>query len=102
MTGLIVTLTMVVVTGCSASRPTAQSRSGPRGSTIGPLALGVNVAAWDGIYSGNQAVSIDALLRSAGIQLLRYPGGSWADEYDIRTNLDTSKCGGNVALSCMA
>jgi cellulose binding protein with CBM2 domain len=45
----------------------------------GPLdPLGVNTAAWDSNFT-DPAIASD--LSAAGIGLIRYPGGSWADQY---------------------
>jgi hypothetical protein len=60
----------------------------------------VNTSAWDSLYTGTSAVGIDALLRAAGLSQLRYPGGSWADEYDWTTNTDSSRCNGSVTTAC--
>jgi hypothetical protein len=69
--------------------------------TLGAAALGVNVAAWDSVYTGANVSPINALLQSSGIGLLRFPGGTWADEYDWNTNSDTSRCSGSTATpSC--
>jgi hypothetical protein len=70
------------------------------GHTVGPLALGVNVAAWDSIEQDVNPATMTNLLNSAGIRLLRFPGGSWADEYDWSTDTDVSHCPGAVAGSC--
>ena len=69
-------------------------------ATLGPLALGVNTAAWDSLYTSANADDVDRELRVAGMHLLRYPGGSWSDEYDWDTNTDTSKCGGPPTSAC--
>ena len=45
----------------------------------GPLdPLGVNTAAWDSNFT-DPAIASD--LSAAGVGLIRYPGGSWADQY---------------------
>jgi hypothetical protein len=67
---------------------------------VGPLALGVNVAAWDSTYTGAGVSAINHLLASSGVTLLRYPGGSWADEFDWSNGTDTSKCTGTATTSC--
>ena len=54
-------------------------------------ALGVNDAIWDAEL-GTTAVS--DLLKDAGVQMLRYPGGSYADIYHWR---DHTAPGGYVA-----
>jgi len=52
---------------------------------LGPISkftLGVNYGAFAGIGAGN----IDAV-KNSGITFLRWPGGSWGDQNDIRPNL---------------
>ncbi len=92
---------VVVAAGCSTPRasrgPQAQSAS-----KVGPLALGVNVAAWDSLSARVNAATITDLLKTAGIGLLRYPGGSWADEYDWIAGTDASRCSGPVTAACTA
>jgi hypothetical protein len=60
-------------------------------ATVPDTALGVNHAIWDAEL-GTTAVS--DLLKSAGVQMLRYPGGSYADIYHWR---DHTAPGGYVA-----
>ena len=48
-----------------------------------PASLGVNGASWDSHYLDS---AIPGLLSSAHLGLVRYPGGSWGDEYDWRAN----------------
>jgi hypothetical protein len=45
--------------------------------------LGVNTASWDGNFL---TPDVPSLLERAGIGMLRYPGGSYADYYDWETN----------------
>jgi hypothetical protein len=60
-------------------------------ATVGDVALGVNHAIWDS-QLGTDAVS--GLLSDAGVQMLRYPGGSYADIYHWK---DHTAPGGYVA-----
>jgi hypothetical protein len=60
------------------------------------------VAAWDSLSEHVDSSTITDLLKSAGVTLIRYPGGSWADEYDWSTNTDSSHCAGTVSASCSA
>ncbi|MCY1138128.1 cellulose binding domain-containing protein [Actinoplanes sp. Pm04-4] len=60
-------------------------------AAVGDVALGVNHAIWDS-QLGTPAVS--GLLKDAGVQMLRYPGGSYADIYHWR---DHTAPGGYVA-----
>jgi hypothetical protein len=68
---------------------TVNARSGL--STVAGTALGVNDAVWDA-QLGTTAVS--DLLGSAGVKMIRYPGGSYADIYHWK---DNTAPGGYVA-----
>lgn len=90
-----------LVAACSTpSGPPATQTGSAR--TIGPLALGVNVAAWDSLAERVDPSTLTKLFRTAGIGVIRYPGGSWADEYDWSTNADSSRCSGAVLATCTA
>jgi hypothetical protein len=52
-------------------------------STVSPLAIGVNAAVWDGHL---QDASVPGLLRNDGVRVMRYPGGSTADNFHWQTN----------------
>jgi hypothetical protein len=59
--------------------------------------LGVNVAPWDLAYAANTSVGgglniTQPLLKAAGVDQLRYGGGSYADQYDWETNTNIGKC----------
>ncbi len=68
---------------------TVNARSGL--STVAGTALGVNDAVWDS-QLGTTAVS--DLLGAAGVKMIRYPGGSYADIYHWK---DNTAPGGYVA-----
>lgn len=55
-------------------------------STIPSTAFGVNTATWDGLMNDTK---LPPLLTAIGITALRYPGGSWSDEYHWATNSGT-------------
>jgi hypothetical protein len=60
---------------------------------VSAIALGLNTAPWDSTYGSSGGVDvINPLLRSAGIGLLRYGGGSYADYYDWQTNSNIQNC----------
>ena len=59
--------------------------------TVPPLGLGANDAVWDAKL-GTDATS--GLLRRAGVRMMRYPGGSYADIYHWK---DNTAPGGYVA-----
>src|SRR4051812_20573170 len=60
-------------------------------ATVPATAYGVNDAVWDA-QLGTTAVS--DLLKNAGVQMIRYPGGSYADIYHWQ---DNTAPGGYVA-----
>jgi hypothetical protein len=76
------------------------SEPGPTGlpdRPVSPTALGLNTAPWDYIYAADSAAGggldqIQPLLQAAGIGLLRYGGGSYADYYDWQTNSNIQNC----------
>jgi hypothetical protein len=82
--------------GAYAAAPSAQTttvdvdvRAGL--ATVPDTAIGVNHAIWDKELGTN---AVADLLKSAGVQMLRYPGGSYADIYHWR---DHTAPGGYVA-----
>jgi hypothetical protein len=88
-----------LVTASVASTATTASAT-PPGNMLSSLALGLNTAPWNTVYAGRYASTIQKLLRTAGIGLLRYGDGSTSDEYDWQTNSDIAKClPGNPAAS---
>jgi hypothetical protein len=50
---------------------------------LGPIAVGANAAAWDGDLVDR---GVPRVLADAGIQVMRYPGGSTADNYHWLSN----------------
>jgi hypothetical protein len=64
---------------------------GPAGVRLAAAPLGVNIAPWDGVYSGSGGV-IQPMLAAAGIKQIRYGGGSYADFYDWQTNTSIGNC----------
>jgi Cellulose binding domain/Fibronectin type III domain len=59
--------------------------------TVPSTAYGLNQAVWDGQMNTPASVS---LLSQAGVEMMRYPGGSYGDQYNWQTNTVT---GGYVA-----
>ena len=51
--------------------------------TIPSTAYGLNSAVWDGQMNVPQ---VQGLLQQAGVKMLRYPGGSYGDEYNWQNN----------------
>ena len=82
--------------GPPAGLPAVPQYAGPP-ATVGPIALGLNTAPWDYEYAapvsqGGGEDVIQTLLPAAGIDLMRYGGGSYADYYDWQTNTDIQSC----------
>ncbi len=92
-----------VISGAAGSlAPTAHAATGPAPvtvtvnaraglATVADTALGVNDAVWD---SQLGTTEVSDLLRSAGVQMIRYPGGSYGDIYHWK---DNTAPGGYVA-----
>jgi len=75
----------------------AGTQPGPAWRLVSPAALGVNTAPWDYIYAADASAGggvdvIQPLLKEAGIGLLRYGGGSYADYYGWQTNSNIQNC----------
>jgi Cellulose binding domain/Fibronectin type III domain/Glycosyl hydrolase family 30 beta sandwich domain len=60
-------------------------------ATVGDAAIGVNHAVWDSQLGTN---AVADLMHSAGVQIMRYPGGSYSDIYHWK---DNTAPGGYVA-----
>jgi hypothetical protein len=81
MVGAVVAASLgLAVPGASASTP---RHSSGVGDALGPAALEVNGNAWDSLFMD---APVPGRLRQAGIGLVRWPGGSYADGYDWETN----------------
>ncbi|WP_328475909.1 cellulose binding domain-containing protein [Actinoplanes sp. NBC_00393] len=89
LTGVVLAPSGVQAAAPATTRVDVDVRAGL--ATVGDVALGVNHAIWDKEL-GTTAVS--DLLKDAGVQMLRYPGGSYADIYHWR---DHTAPGGYVA-----
>ncbi len=71
----------------------APGGGGDEQALLSDAPLGVNVAPWDFVYTGQGAARvIQPLLRAAGVNQLRYGGGSYADFYDWQTNTNIGNC----------
>jgi len=71
----------------------ASTQAAPAPATVSASPLGVNVAPWDYAYYASSSVNvIQPLLKAAGVDQLRYGGGSVADAYDWQTNTDIENC----------
>jgi hypothetical protein len=75
----------------------ASASAGAAPSVLSAAPLGLNTAPWDSIYAANTSAGggvdvIQPLLKAAGIDSLRYGGGSYADAYDWQTNTNIENC----------
>jgi hypothetical protein len=89
-------LAAAVTAGAGAARAAAKTGgsagTSAQGAQVSPMALGVNTAPWDDALAGEDAGEFLSRLTSAGIGMLRYGGGSYADGYDVTTNTSVSGC----------
>ena len=83
----------------TAPAATAASVSAPHVTfhKVSPMALGLNTAPWDYLYAAKVSAGggvdvMQPLLRSAGIDLLKFGGGSYADFYDWQYNSNIQNC----------
>jgi len=77
----------------SATPSTASVDARASLGVLSAIAVGANAAAWDGDLLDRK---VPALLEDAGIQLLRYPGGSLADNYHWLSNTPDDPSVGGV------
>jgi hypothetical protein len=87
----------VALTAAPAAQASAPAQAGEQPAPVSPLALGLNTAPWDYIYAADTSAdggldTLQPLLQAAGIDLLRYGGGSYADYYDWQTNSNIQNC----------
>jgi hypothetical protein len=97
--GLALAMTAAGAAAGTAGTATAGTvgPASPSGHLLSPLALGLNTAPWDHTYAANRSAGggadvIQPLLKAAGISLLHYGGGAYADYYDWQTNTDIQTC----------
>jgi hypothetical protein len=88
-------LTALVITATGGTPAGADAGALPVPLSSAPL--GLNTAPWDYIYAANTSAGggvdvIQPLLKAAGIDMLRYGGGSYADYYDWQTNTNIQNC----------
>jgi hypothetical protein len=97
LVGAVAAATVVAVT--LATQPSGSAATG-----LSAAPLGVNVAPWDGLYTGAAAAAVQPSLRAAGIRQFRYGGGSYADLYNWQTNINVGACdqSGTSASDCTA
>ena len=87
----------VLTTATATAAMPAPASAGTVPSLLSTAPLGLNTAPWDYIYAANTSAGggvdvIQPLLQAAGIDMLRYGGGSYADYYDWQTNTNIQNC----------
>ena len=87
----------VLTAATTAAAMPASASEGSAPSVLSAAPLGLNTAPWDSIYAANTSAGggvdvIQPLLKAAGIDSLRYGGGSYADAYDWQTNTNIENC----------
>jgi hypothetical protein len=92
--GAAVILPVAIVTAVPAAAATASVTVNATAGlgTVPAHAIGLNTAVYDGDMND---AAIPALLKAAGVDALRYPGGSYSDIYNWQTQ--TAAAGGYVA-----
>src|SRR6201994_1272165 len=91
------TAVAVLATATVTAAAPATARAVTLPSLLSAAPLGLNTAPWDSIYAANTSAGggvdvIQPLLKAAGIDSLRYGGGSYADAYDWQTNTNIENC----------
>jgi len=95
-------LVAAVAVAAAAAVILALQATGSAATGLSAAPLGVNVAPWDGLYTGSAAAAVQPLLIAAGIRELRYGGGSYADLYNWQTNVNVGACQQSGAAGCTA
>ena len=97
----VTALAAAALAAAALSSGAAQAAAAPKPAVvfhkISPMALGLNTAPWDYLYAANASAGggvdvMQPLLRSAGIDLLKFGGGSYADFYDWQYNSNIQNC----------
>ena len=92
-TALAALATAIPALAASAAGTATATAAASVPRTLSAAPLGVNVGTWDYIYYASSSVNvIQPLLKAAGIDQIRYGGGSIADAYDWQTNTDIENC----------
>ncbi len=87
MSALAATTNSARITSLMSTHPEVNVTVNTRSvlSKVPSTAVGINTAAWDPQLT---SPVIPGLMRRAGIKVMRYPGGSFADGYDWKTNTE--------------
>src|SRR5450432_6143 len=85
--GAVACLPAIPVTTGTAVTVTV-SLDGPPLATVSPDLMGIHTAVYDGLLT--TSATTEALLKAAGVTSLRYPGGSYADQYHWESHTATA------------
>lgn len=93
---LCAALTVLTLGGASSDSPNAI-----HGVQVSWAPLGLNTAPWDSALVGQSGQALQPMLRKAGIGMLRYGGGSSADNFGWQSGADVQRCpqGGSNAVA---
>jgi hypothetical protein len=92
--GALALLAAVVLPGAAQAAPAATA-----GVKLAGGPLGINIAPWDALYTGKSGAVIAGLMKQAGINNIRYGGGTTADNYNWKTNTDIGGCWPNTSAA---
>jgi hypothetical protein len=84
----------------TTATPTAARTSAAVKLSVAPL--GINIPEWDPLYTGSSGAIVQALLKKAGVDQIRYGGGTVADMYDWQTDTDIQACGSTATADFTA
>jgi alpha-L-arabinofuranosidase len=95
--GALALLAAVTLPGAADAAQSAPAATAGVKLTGGPL--GINMAPWDALYTGASGATIEALMKQAGIDNIRYGGGTTADDYNWKTDTDIGNCWPNTSAA---
>ena len=81
--GMVLLVNTIATSAEAQTTANVTVNAGTALAPIGAASFGVNTAVWDGNLMDS---AVPGLLTNAGINALRFPGGSTADEYNWQTN----------------
>ena len=96
--GALAVIAAVASAAAASTDSSAAAATAPVKLSSAPL--GINVAPWDALYAASGSASIlQAKLKAAGVDQVRFGGGQTADYYDWQTDTDIQKCLGDPVQS---
>jgi hypothetical protein len=96
--GALALMAAVAIPGSASATPGSASAT-PAAATVklGAGPLGMNIAPWDSLYTGSSGAIVQALMKKAGIDGIRYGGGTTADYFNWKTDTSIGNCLPNSA-----